>query len=140
MARMPSEKNKKRASEKGEETKAAKSAGRSEKEARDPAVRKRIGPEFSAGSRKREAPQPLSPMRLHEDESREKDPVGDWHESQNLFQGMMSNGSGAVESDSATHRRIAERAFILFQENGCEHGNDWSHWFEAERLIKDSRV
>lgn len=47
-----------------------------------------------------------------------------------------ANGYRSTEDDPATHRRIAERAYILFLENGCEHGNDWSHWFEAERLIK----
>ena len=46
------------------------------------------------------------------------------------------NGHQGVEDDSAMHRRVAERAFMLFQENGCEHGNDWAHWFEAERQIR----
>jgi hypothetical protein len=46
------------------------------------------------------------------------------------------NGHLGIEDDSATHRRVAERAFMLFQENGCEHGNDWAHWFEAERQIR----
>ncbi len=45
------------------------------------------------------------------------------------------NGHHGIEEDS-THRRVAERAFMLFQENGCEHGNDWAHWFEAERQIR----
>ncbi|MDF0676241.1 MAG: DUF2934 domain-containing protein [Nitrospira sp.] len=51
-----------------------------------------------------------------------------------------TNGHQGIEDDSATHRRIAERAFILFLESGCEHGNDWSHWFEAERQINEVRV
>jgi hypothetical protein len=52
-----------------------------------------------------------------------------------------SNGHGGIEDESASmHRRIAERAFLLFQESGCEHGNDWAHWFEAEREIKDTHV
>ncbi len=51
------------------------------------------------------------------------------------------NGHVGIENESATmHRRIAERAFLLFQESGCEHGNDWSHWFEAERELKDMHV
>jgi hypothetical protein len=45
------------------------------------------------------------------------------------------NGHYGIEEES-THRRIAERAFMLFQENGCKHGNDWAHWFEAERQIR----
>lgn len=52
-----------------------------------------------------------------------------------------SNGHAGIEEESASlHRRIAERAFLLFQESGCEHGNDWAHWFEAEREIKDTHV
>ena len=46
------------------------------------------------------------------------------------------NGHQGREEDSAMHRRVAERAFILFQESGCQHGNDWAHWFEAERQIR----
>ncbi len=51
-----------------------------------------------------------------------------------------TNEHPSIGDDPITHRRIAEQAFILFQANGCEHGNDWSHWFEAERQIKESRV
>lgn len=50
-----------------------------------------------------------------------------------------TDGHQHIEDDSA-HRRIAERAFSLFQERGYEHGNDWAHWFEAERQIKNTRV
>jgi hypothetical protein len=46
------------------------------------------------------------------------------------------NGHQGREDDPAMHRRVAERAFILFQESGCQHGNDWAHWFEAERQIR----
>lgn len=48
-----------------------------------------------------------------------------------------TNGHQDIEDDSATHRRIAERAFILFLESGCEHGNDWAHWFEAEQQLNE---
>lgn len=52
-----------------------------------------------------------------------------------------SNGSVGVKDESgATHRRIAERAYVLFQESGYEHGNDWSHWFQAEEQIKDTQM
>ena len=50
----------------------------------------------------------------------------------------IPNGHQSIEDDSSTRRRIAERAYILFQESGCEHGNDWFHWFEAERQIKEA--
>jgi hypothetical protein len=48
------------------------------------------------------------------------------------------NGHQSIEDDSARRRRIAERAYILFQESGYEQGNDWFHWFEAERQIKEA--
>jgi hypothetical protein len=57
-----------------------------------------------------------------------------------LEQAPRTNGGQSIEDDSVTHRRIAERAFIIFQESGCEHGNDWSHWFEAERQINETQV
>ena len=44
-----------------------------------------------------------------------------------------ANGSG-LESD--LHRRIAERAFLLYEERGFRHGNDLDHWLEAERQVK----
>jgi nicotinamidase-related amidase len=34
------------------------------------------------------------------------------------------------------HRRIAERAFLLYEESGFRHGNDLEHWLEAERQVK----
>lgn len=44
-----------------------------------------------------------------------------------------ANGSG-LESDP--HRKVAERAFLLYEERGFRHGNDLEHWFEAERQVK----
>lgn len=45
-----------------------------------------------------------------------------------------------LDADSAMHRRIAERAFILFQERGYEQGNDWAYWFEAEQQVRSTQV
>ncbi|UVT20380.1 MAG: DUF2934 domain-containing protein [Nitrospira sp.] len=42
----------------------------------------------------------------------------------------------SYSEDMSTHRRIAVRAFILYLESGCRHGNDLEHWFEAEREVK----
>ncbi|MDF0667860.1 MAG: DUF2934 domain-containing protein [Nitrospira sp.] len=67
----------------------------------------------------------------------------DVRESEKLSEETPStttNGHQGIEDDSATHRRIAERAFILFLESGCEHGNDWSHWFEAEQQLNEIRM
>ena len=33
------------------------------------------------------------------------------------------------------HRRITERAFLLYAEGGFRHGYDLDHWLEAERDI-----
>ncbi|MDN5941497.1 MAG: DUF2934 domain-containing protein [Nitrospira sp.] len=44
-----------------------------------------------------------------------------------------TNGNG-LESD--LRMRIAERAFLLYEERGFRHGNDLEHWFEAERQVK----
>ena len=72
---------------------------------------------------------------------RTEEPSADLEELNVLPEDTLStaspdNGHHGIEDDSATHRRVAERAFMLFQENGCEHGNDWAHWFEAERQIR----
>jgi len=72
---------------------------------------------------------------------RTEEPSADLEELNVLPEDTLStaspdNGQHGIEDDSATHRRVAERAFMLFQENGCEHGNDWAHWFEAERQIR----
>jgi hypothetical protein len=38
--------------------------------------------------------------------------------------------------DSAVHHRIAQRAFLLYEESGFRHGNDLEHWLEAERQVR----
>lgn len=40
------------------------------------------------------------------------------------------------DSQDTIHRRIAERAFRLYLDGGCEHGRDLEHWFDAERDIR----
>jgi hypothetical protein len=37
-------------------------------------------------------------------------------------------------------RQTAERALILFQKLGYEHGNDWAHWLEAEQETRSAQV
>ena len=76
-----------------------------------------------------------------QEQQRTKEPSADLEELNILPEDTLStaspdNGHLGIEDDSTTHRRVAERAFMLFQENGCEHGNDWAHWFEAERQIR----
>ena len=84
--------------------------------------------------------QPAARPQKRQERQRIEEPSADLQESKKfLEQAPRTNGGQSIEDDSVTHRRIAERAFILFQESGCEHGNDWSHWFEAERQINETR-
>lgn len=50
-------------------------------------------------------------------------------------QAFESMSGAEEESHDMSHRRIAERAFLLYLESGCQHGRDLEHWFEAEREI-----
>ena len=48
-------------------------------------------------------------------------------------------GSHATQSrDPHLITRIEQRAYVLFQACGCEHGHDLEHWLEAERQITGS--
>ena len=38
-------------------------------------------------------------------------------------------------SDDEIRARIAERAYLLYEERGCIPGHDAEDWLEAERLI-----
>ena len=82
----------------------------------------------------------LEPATERQEQQRLQEPSADLEELNILPEDTLStaspdNGHLGIEEDS-THRRVAERAFMLFQEHGCEHGNDWAHWFEAERQIR----
>ena len=55
-------------------------------------------------------------------------------ESANPYAMSDSENGNGIESD--LHQRIAERAFLLYQERGFRHGNDLDHWLEAERQVK----
>ena len=35
-----------------------------------------------------------------------------------------------------SHGVIAERAYLLWQKEGCRHGQDWNHWFQAETQLR----
>lgn len=39
-------------------------------------------------------------------------------------------------SQSDFENRVRERAYLLFEERGYSHNNDWNDWFQAERLVK----
>ena len=40
------------------------------------------------------------------------------------------------EGQESLHQRIADRAYILYEQSGFQHGNDLEHWLEAERQVK----
>jgi hypothetical protein len=40
-------------------------------------------------------------------------------------------------SDDKMRARIAERAYLLYEERGCVPGHDAEDWLEAERLVLD---
>jgi hypothetical protein len=88
--------------------------------------------------------QPAARSQKRQERQQIAEPAADLRESKKFLEQTprttRTNGGPSIEDDLVTHRRIAERAFILFQESGCEHGNDWSHWFEAERQINETRV
>ena len=46
------------------------------------------------------------------------------------------NGEGQEKQEEDQRMRIAERAFMLYEESGFRHGNDVEHWLEAERQVK----
>lgn len=97
---------------------------------RNPAQRNPL--QSTAGSKKRQERQQVAQETSAD--SRKSEKVSE----QTISTASTNNGHQGIEEDAA-HYRIAERAFILFQERGCEHGNDWAHWFEAERQIKDTQ-
>ena len=57
---------------------------------------------------------------------------------------VLSRGSlndGAVDKHEKDYRsRIAERAFMLYEESGFRHGHDVEHWLEAERQVRNLGV
>jgi len=55
------------------------------------------------------------------------------------------NRSAMVQDSGATATRdpevlasIQQRAYMLFEAGGYDHGHDLEHWLEAERQIRDS--
>ena len=142
MERARSDKNKNKPSGNKEKMRADPSAGQSGEGASmnmEP-----TGGTLSRSSTQRNSLPPAASPTKRQERQRRKEPSVDLRESEKFSEPTLStitaNGHQGIEDNSSTHRRIAERAYILFQENGCEHGNDWSDWFEAERQIKETRM
>lgn len=81
------------------------------------------GPERSTASREDILPEGPS----------ESQQFPNWERANPYALSDSTNGSG-LESD--LHRRIAERAFLLYEERGFRHGDDLDNWLEAERQVK----
>jgi len=43
----------------------------------------------------------------------------------------------SLDSNSNQKEQIAQRAYELWEQRGCLHGNDWCDWFEAEIEINN---
>jgi hypothetical protein len=42
--------------------------------------------------------------------------------------------------DAPSAASIAARAYELWRQSGCTHGNDQAHWFQAERELRGRSV
>lgn len=49
--------------------------------------------------------------------------------------GATISPEGASSAPSVIHQEIAARAYELFLTRGCQHGNDWADWFQAEAEV-----
>lgn len=132
MARMSAGKSKKTTAQKGGVVKAAKLSGQSNKNARVPAEQNGSAPKYVASQE--DLVEPVS-MRESEEDRLEGESISDTFSTSYVSEDMNAAGTKVSEPDSSLHHRIAEHAFLLFQENGCRHGRDLADWFEAEREI-----
>jgi hypothetical protein len=40
----------------------------------------------------------------------------------------------------ASHEQIVEIAYFIWQEEGCPHGRDINHYFQAKRLLEEREL
>ncbi|MFO1452544.1 MAG: DUF2934 domain-containing protein [Opitutaceae bacterium] len=50
----------------------------------------------------------------------------------------MQNQTDTAIRDATTTDLVARRAYELWEQEGCTHGNDLRHWFEAERQLRST--
>ena len=53
-------------------------------------------------------------------------------------QSIPERSEERLERDPQLVARMQERAYVLFEAGGFEHGHDLEHWLEAERQITGS--
>ena len=68
----------------------------------------------------------LSAHRAGQQESLSTGPPNGWSEDH-------------AEDQDPLHQQIAERAYILYERSGFQHGKDLEHWLEAEQQVKGVR-
>ena len=69
--------------------------------------------------------------------SQQQEPRVEGHRSA-LPQPIPEKSAERVERDPQLVARIQQRAYVLFEAGGFEHGHDLEHWLEAERQITGS--
>lgn len=47
-----------------------------------------------------------------------------------------AKSKGRSETGEVPHNEIANRAFAIFERNGCQHGQDTENWLAAEAELK----
>lgn len=133
MAYMSEGKSKKTSLPKGGAPKTTKSPAQSKKNTR--VLAEQNGSVSNSMSREQE-PFRAASLRNPQDPDRgEREPVSDARGHKDVSEDMNTEGTNVSEPDFAMHHRIREHAYMLFQENGGQHGRDWADWFEAERQL-----
>lgn len=53
---------------------------------------------------------------------------------------MVARRAAAKKLNKASteefQKRVAQKAYDLWQKRGCVHGEDWNDWFTAEKTVK----
>jgi hypothetical protein len=133
MARMSEGKSKKAPLQRGDAPKAIKLPAQSKKNTRVLIEQNGSAPNLVSDELEPSKPSSLRSPQDHDGGQRGS--VTDVRRPDDMYQDMNADGSNVSESDSAMHHRIKEHAFMLYQENGSQHGHDWADWFEAERQL-----
>jgi hypothetical protein len=58
------------------------------------------------------------------------------HDAKKTTRSAIANRTSA---DPQLQRRIAERAYQLYEMRGCSHGHDFEDWLRAEREVRATR-
>jgi hypothetical protein len=53
--------------------------------------------------------------------------------------GTSRNGGKRRTASAPSHEEVAQVAYELFLQRGCEHGHDGEDWLTAERIVQERR-